>query len=102
LRHLLTSHNFDAIQQVAKKIGSEELEKNVTREWISKSDSFNENEDQIKALVRHVSVAETVEEEKSGGDNWTLSCHVFTFRPFCLMLRHQGNRANITSLFFKT
>jgi hypothetical protein len=48
LNHLLTFQNFAEIHQVAKRIGSESLEKDVIREWISKSVSFNENEVQRK------------------------------------------------------
>jgi hypothetical protein len=52
LNHLLTSQNFGDIFQVATRIGSESLEKDVLRSWISKSNSFNENDDQINTLIR--------------------------------------------------
>jgi hypothetical protein len=58
LNHLLTSQNFGEIHQVAKRIGSESLEKDVLQSWISKSDSFNENEDQIKTMIRDFEVVE--------------------------------------------
>jgi hypothetical protein len=61
LNHLLSSRNFGEIHQVAKRIGSESLEKDVIRAWISKSDSFNENDDQIKALIREFDVVEVEE-----------------------------------------
>jgi hypothetical protein len=69
LNHLLSSRNFGEIHQVAKRIGSKSLEKDVIRQWISKSDSFNENEDQIKkTLIRDFDVAEVKEEEGATKD----------------------------------
>jgi hypothetical protein len=65
LNHLLTSCNFGEIYQVAKRIGSESLEKDVLQSWISKSDSFNENDDQIKALIRDFDGVEV--EDVAGG-----------------------------------
>jgi hypothetical protein len=56
LNHFLTSRNFGEVYQVAKKIGSETLEKDVIRTWISKSDSFNESDDQIRTLIRDFDV----------------------------------------------
>jgi hypothetical protein len=63
LNHLLTSRNFGDIYQVAKKIGSESLEKDVLQSWISKSSSFNESDDQIKALIRDFDVVEVKVED---------------------------------------
>jgi hypothetical protein len=51
LNYLLTFRNFGDIFKVAKWIGSESVEKEVLRSWISKSDSFNSNHDQIMALI---------------------------------------------------
>jgi hypothetical protein len=58
LNHLLSFQNFGEIYQVAKRIGSDLLEKDVIQSWISKSDSFNENDNQIKALIRDFDVVE--------------------------------------------
>jgi hypothetical protein len=52
LNHLLTAKNFGEIYKVANRIGSESLEKDVLQSWITKSDSFNENDDQINMLIR--------------------------------------------------
>jgi hypothetical protein len=52
LNHLLTYRNFGEIHQVAKMIGSESLEQDVMQSWISKSDYFNDNDDQIKKVIR--------------------------------------------------
>jgi hypothetical protein len=69
LNHLLTFQNFSEIHQVAKRIGSDSLEKDVIRAWISKSDSFNENDDQIKALIRDFDVVKeegVMKDQESG------------------------------------
>jgi hypothetical protein len=66
LNHLLSFKNFGEIYQVAKKIGSESLEKDVLRSWISKSDSFNENEDQINALICGFDSVEVEDEDEEG------------------------------------
>jgi hypothetical protein len=49
---VFTAQNFGEIHQVAKRIGSESLERDIYRTWMLKSDSFNDNEDQIKTLIR--------------------------------------------------
>jgi hypothetical protein len=61
LNHLLAARNFAEIHKVAKRIGSVLLEKDVIREWISKADSFNENDDQIKTLIRDFEVVKVDE-----------------------------------------
>jgi hypothetical protein len=58
LKHHLSARNFGEIHQVAKRIGSESLEKDVLQYWISKSESFNENDDQIKTMIRDFKVVE--------------------------------------------
>ncbi len=72
LKHILNSRNYGEIFQVAKMIGSEEIEKDVIREWISKSDSFNENDEQIKTLIRDFDGVEVNEGDgvmnEEGGD----------------------------------
>jgi hypothetical protein len=68
LNHLLTSRNFGEIYRVAKRIGSESLEKEVLQSWISKSDSFNENDDQIKVLIRDFNAVEIVDAEGESED----------------------------------
>jgi hypothetical protein len=70
LNHLLTAQNFGEIYQVAKRIGSESLEKDIIRAWMSKSDSFNENDDQINVLIRDfdaIQVEEGKETREEGG-----------------------------------
>jgi hypothetical protein len=73
LNHHLSAQNFGEIHQVAKSIGSESLEKDVLQSWISKSDSFNENENQIKVLIRDFDGVEVNEvkverEDQEGGE----------------------------------
>jgi hypothetical protein len=61
LKYHLSARNFGEIHQVAKRIGSESLEKDVVQSWISKSESFNENDDQIKTMIRDFKVVEVEE-----------------------------------------
>jgi hypothetical protein len=73
LKHLLTYRTFGEVYQVAKSIGSDSLEEDVMQAWISKSDSFNENDDQIKALIRDFDGVEVEEgkvarEDQEGGE----------------------------------
>jgi hypothetical protein len=71
LSDLITARNFGEIHQVAKRIGSESLEKDIYRTWMSKSDSFNENDDQI-AMSREqgVEIGEGMNEasKEAGGE----------------------------------
>jgi hypothetical protein len=74
LNLLVTDGNFGEIHQVAKRIGSESLEMDVMRSWISKSDSFNKYDNQIKALIRDFEGVEVegemeVLEDQEGVDN---------------------------------
>jgi hypothetical protein len=68
LNHFLTSRNFGDIYQVAKRIGSESLSKDVIRAWIYKSASFNENDDQIKVLIRDFDAVEIDDAEGESED----------------------------------
>jgi hypothetical protein len=56
LDHLLTAQNFGDVLKISQKIGNDSLEKDVIRSWISKSESFNENDDQIKVMIRDFEV----------------------------------------------
>jgi hypothetical protein len=51
LESLVNEETFGDICQIAKKIGSESLEKAVLHSWIAKSDSFNANRNQISGLI---------------------------------------------------
>jgi hypothetical protein len=52
MNHLLTAQNFGEIYQVAKRIGSESLKRDIYRTWMLKSDSFNDNDEQINLFIR--------------------------------------------------
>jgi hypothetical protein len=52
LESLLFLQTFGNIYQIAKRIGSKDLENVVFRSWISNSSTFNDNADQISALIK--------------------------------------------------
>jgi hypothetical protein len=51
LSHLVNLQNFGDIYQIAKRIDCDSLKTFVFQAWISSPDTFNENDDQIEALV---------------------------------------------------
>lgn len=77
LKSLVNQQSFGDIYQLAKRINSDCLEKEVYREWISKSEDFNKNDFQIKSVIHDDRVDEgeaTEEEEEDNGDDgcWIL------------------------------
>jgi hypothetical protein len=47
LKYLVNARNFGEIHQISKRIRSKSLQRAVFRAWISNSDEFNKNDDQI-------------------------------------------------------
>jgi hypothetical protein len=51
LEYLVNHQNFGDIYQLAKRIENVALEKEAYRAWISKTDEFNRNDEQIRSLI---------------------------------------------------